>query len=47
MCFVVFFARFLRCFAPFVLAFGLYAKTTSAMASSAFGTVSGVGFVTE
>jgi hypothetical protein len=39
------FADFLRFFALFDFAFGLYAKTTSAMASSAFGTFS--GFVTE
>jgi hypothetical protein len=38
---------FFRFFASFVLdCFGLYAKTTSAIASSAFGTFSGV-FVIE
>jgi hypothetical protein len=38
----------LRFLPGFDFGFGLYAKTTSAMASSAFGTFSGnVGFVTE
>jgi len=38
--------RFFRFFAPFVFVVGLYAKTTSAIASSALGTFSGkVGFV--
>jgi hypothetical protein len=44
--FAIFASRFFRFFASFVFAFGLYDKTTSAMASSAFGTFSGV-FVTE
>jgi hypothetical protein len=46
--FTILAARFFRFFAGFDFGVGLYAKTTSAMASSAFGTFSvNIGFVIE
>jgi len=42
-----FFAIRFRFFADSDFGFGLYAKTTSAIASNAFGTLSGTDFVIE